>query len=387
MERSLWFTQVYSDALRLSDPWQDLQFVRLSDDGADIFFRQRFQGIPVLGSEIGIHLAGDHITGVSGSYLSDLQLDLTPQISGERARQIALALGEPGSAVISDDQLRLLNRGLFSGENARTYLAWLIVLNQNGGEELYIDARTGALRFQQPHSLSGFDLDIETVNHNSGAGGYCHHYWWTADDDHWCDESGCNSDATQEGINAYTYIKNVYDYWQTYLDRDFYDNDGGGIQIYLNVGIDWRNAAWSSCDFIEFGDGQATQDVVGHEFSHGITDYTSDLVYANQSGALNESFADINGAFVEGEWEIGEDTPGNSWRDMADPTKSQPFQPDRYSIIKTYLDGWDWGGVHINSGIHNKAAYLITQGGSFNSVTSPGAGSANGGRGSSSTEQ
>ena len=83
--------------LRLRDPSQDLQFVRRSDDDADLFFRQRYAGIPVLGSEINIHLLGDHITGVSGSYLSDLQLDPTPQISAERARQIALALGDPGA--------------------------------------------------------------------------------------------------------------------------------------------------------------------------------------------------------------------------------------------------------------------------------------------------
>ncbi len=131
--RALWFTQSYSDVLRISDPETELQLVRLSEDEADLFFRQRYAGIPVLGSEINIHFLGDHITGLSGSYLSDLRLDPTPQIPAERARQIALALGEPGAAVISEDQLRLLNRSLFHGDNPRTYLTWMVALSQNGG--------------------------------------------------------------------------------------------------------------------------------------------------------------------------------------------------------------------------------------------------------------
>ena len=110
-----------------------------------------------------------------------------------------------------------------------------------------------------------------------------------------------------------TIFKNVYNYWLNYLGRDSFDNDGDDIQVYLNVGSNWsRPDGWSVCDFFEFGDGQAAQDVVGHEFGHAVTDYTSDLVYKNQSGALDESFLDIAGAFVDGEWMIMEDTPGDS---------------------------------------------------------------------------
>ena len=305
--------------------------------------------------------------------ISGMTAQPTPQIPAERAREIALALGEPGAAVISEDQLRLINRSLFHDDNPRTRLTWMVVLSQNGGEELYIDASTGRLRFQQPRSKMGFDLDIETVNHNSGAGNYCHHYWWTTDDDHWCDEDGCNSDATQEGINAFNYIKNVYNYWQNYLGRDSFDDDGDDIQIYLNVGTNWDNAHWlGGCDFFEFGDGQAAQDVVGHEFSHAVTDYTSDFVYQDESGALDESFADINGIFVDyGDWLIGEDTPGGAFRSMANPTLFN--DPDRYNSPLRILPGtaWDYGGVHVNNGIHNKAAYLVTEGGSFNGVDVP----------------
>ena len=342
LSRALWFIEAYSDLLRLSDPTEDLQFVRRSADEADLFFRQRYAGIPVLGSEVGIHLVGQHITGLSGSYLSDLDLDPTPQIPASRARQIALALGAPGASIISDDQLRLLNRNLFGLAERRTFLTWLVVLDQDGGSEYYIDANTGALRLQQPRNLAGFDLDLQTVNHNSGAGNYCQHYWWTTDDDPWCDENGCNGDATQEGINAYGYIKNVYNYWQTYLNRDSYDDDGEEIDIYMNVGTNWDNAHWlGGCDFFEFGDGNAVLDIMGHEFTHAVTDYTSDLVYKDEPGALNESFSDINGAFVDyGDWLIGEDAPGGASRSMANPTLYG--DPDRYNSPLKVAAGTSW---------------------------------------------
>ena len=372
LRRALWFTQVYSDVLRLRDPAQDLQFVRRSDDDADLFFRQRYAGIPVLGSEIGIHLMGNHITGVSGSYLSDLQLEPTPQISAERARQIALALGNARSKRhLPDDQLRLLNRNLFGVTETRTFLAWLVVLDQGGGTEFYIDASTGRLRFQQPRSLMGFDLDIESASNHGATASYCDHWLWTADDDHWCDEGGCNSSADQEGLNAYTYIKNVYNYWQNYLGRDAYDDDGDEIQMYIDIDSNWANAHWvGGCEFLEFSDGWVTQDIIGHEFSHAVTDHTSDLVYSNESGALDESFADINGAFVDyGDWLIGEDLSGGAIRSLANPTLYN--DPDRYNSPLRATGSGDNGGVHTNSGIHNHAAYLVTEGGTFNGVTIP----------------
>ena len=203
--------------------------------------------------------------------------------------------------------------------------------------------------------------------HPTAITGYGRH-----DDDHWCDEDGCNGDADQEGLNAYTYIKNVYNYWQNYLGRDSYDDDGDEIQMYIDIDSNWQNAHWvGGCEFLEFSDGWATQDIIGHEFSHAVTDHTSNLVYSKESGALDESFADINGAFVDyGDWLMGEDLAGGAIRSMANPTLYG--DPDRYnSPLKASLTGGDNGGVHTNSGINNHAAYLVTEGGTFNGVTYP----------------
>ncbi len=112
-------------------------------------------------------------------------------------------------------------------------------------------------------------------------------------------------------------------------------------------------------------------DVVAHELTHGVTDYSSNLIYRNESGALNEAFSDIMGTAVEFYWQpagngsmradylIGEDVvrPGG-FRSMENP---QAYgDPDHYS--NRYLGPLDNGGVHTNSGIANQAYYLADRG-------------------------
>ena len=113
-------------------------------------------------------------------------------------------------------------------------------------------------------------------------------------------------------------------------------------------------------------------DIVAHELTHGLTDFTSELVYRNESGALNEAFSDILGTSIEffyqtpgtgprqADYLIGEDTitPGGI-RSMSNPGLFD--QPDHYS--RRYIGPEDNGGVHINSGIPNQAFYLAIEGG------------------------
>jgi len=113
-------------------------------------------------------------------------------------------------------------------------------------------------------------------------------------------------------------------------------------------------------------------DVVAHELTHGITEYTSGLVYSRESGALNEAWSDIFGAMVDRQegatgaavWLVGEDIytpgiPGDALRNMADPKSEGDYDyyPTRYTGTS------DNGGVHWNSGIANLAFYLLVNGG------------------------
>lgn len=135
-------------------------------------------------------------------------------------------------------------------------------------------------------------------------------------------------------------------------------------------------------DGVLFVDFTKSLDVIGHELTHGVTEFTAGLEYHNQSGALNESISDVFGSLVKqwtlkqsaekADWRIGAEiftprigadalrsmkAPGAAYnnRDMGkDP---QPDHMDRFVQSPDTLRG-DWGGVHINSGIPNKAFYL-----------------------------
>lgn len=142
----------------------------------------------------------------------------------------------------------------------------------------------------------------------------------------------------------------------------------------------YENAFWNGRE-IYFGDGMAADDIVGHELTHGVIEHNSNLFYWHESGAMNESLADVMGEILDhrhptagdsaSDWRMGEDAPGGALRNMADPTVHG--QPDRMTSslweaddLSYYADG---GGVHTNSGVGNKTAYLISQGGTFNGRT------------------
>lgn len=180
------------------------------------------------------------------------------------------------------------------------------------------------------------------------------------------------------GVDAHKYLETTYDYFKKTFGRNSYDNKGATIVSSVHVGENWNNAAWNGKQIL-FGDGDgktfttlsAALDVAAHELTHAITENTAGLQYYNESGALNESISDIFAVMVDSDdWLIGEEIytpnqPGDALRSMKDPTQFN--QPDHYRDRYT---GWqDNGGVHINSGINNKAAYLLMDGGTHDGVT------------------
>jgi Zn-dependent metalloprotease len=136
----------------------------------------------------------------------------------------------------------------------------------------------------------------------------------------------------------------------------------------------YDNAFWDGAQMVYGGGFAQADDVVAHELSHGVTQHTSGLVYWYQSGAIKESMSDVFGELVDQtdgignddpsvRWELGEDLPASTvdlHRNLANPPLHG--QPDRVSGAFWTGDGSDSGGVHTNSGVGNKAAYLITDG-------------------------
>jgi Zn-dependent metalloprotease len=186
-------------------------------------------------------------------------------------------------------------------------------------------------------------------------------------------------------VSAHANAVEVVLFLRKVLKREGLDNRGGPVISSINCcygshggGREWHNAAWIGTQMV-YGqrdvNGQmrsyaVAKDVVAHEILHGLTDHTARLEYASMSGALNESYSDIFGIIVSNlsnpdvgswNWEMGEelDDSGIPIRDLSQPNKyGQPEHMDDYEFMAVG-PLTDWGGVHINSGIHNKAAYHL----------------------------
>ena len=191
----------------------------------------------------------------------------------------------------------------------------------------------------------------------------------------------------QAAVSAHVNAARVYDFYKTELKRDGVDDKGMELISIVNCYMPtpntpapiWRNAVWwNNCMWYgqepdASGNLRSTArylDVIAHELTHGVTQFTSNLMYKDQSGALNESFSDIFGVIINNwylngpnsdvatwNWEIapGWRSGGLPLRDLRDPKRLGA--PDH---MKDYLvTGNDSGGVHTNSNIHNKAAYNV----------------------------
>jgi Zn-dependent metalloprotease len=170
-----------------------------------------------------------------------------------------------------------------------------------------------------------------------------------------------------------------YEYFINTFGRKSINGMGGNIVSIINVtdddGASMGNAFWNGqAMFYGNGDGAFQPlarglDVAGHEMSHGVIENTANLEYEGESGALNESFADVFGVLIDrDDWKIGEDVvkisafPSGALRSMDDPHNgaatndlNSGWQPRHYN--ERYKGTEDNGGVHINSGIPNWAFY------------------------------
>ncbi|MGW1158134.1 M4 family metallopeptidase [Streptomyces sp. NPDC002519] len=196
------------------------------------------------------------------------------------------------------------------------------------------------------------------------------------------DEPG--EDATVN--RAYAGLGATFELYRQAYGRDSVDGKGLPLDASVHFGENYDNAFWNGEQMV-FGDGDGEifldfttpVDVIGHELTHGVTQYTANLAYFGQSGALNESMSDVFGSLIkqytlgqtatEADWLIGAGLlaprvngkalrsmkePGSAYDDDALGKDPQPGTMDGY--VRT---GRDNGGVHINSGIPNHAFYLV----------------------------
>jgi len=185
--------------------------------------------------------------------------------------------------------------------------------------------------------------------------------------------------AVEDGaINqAYDGLGATYDYYWSHYQRDSIDGQGMPLLGLVHFGQNYGNAFWDNAGHMFFGDGDgqmltqttAGLDVIGHELTHGVTQNEANLVYSGQSGALNESVSDVFGIQVkqqalgqtveQSNWLIGEDVVGPllspALRSMAEPGTANQYD-DQPAKMTSYVPN---GDVHTNSGIPNRAFYVV----------------------------
>lgn len=192
-------------------------------------------------------------------------------------------------------------------------------------------------------------------------------------------DNSFTSTSARAGVSAHWAAEHTYDYYTSKHSRNSFDNAGGRIISYIHFQNNYNNASWDG-NRMTFGDGDGVRfqpfvslDVVGHEFTHGVTQYTAGLIYANESGALNESFSDIFGESIQAyvkngdpDWLVGGQI--GSLRSMVNPNARA--NPDTYlgrywvPHANNPSGNNDNGGVHSNSGVQNHWFYLLSEGGS-----------------------
>ncbi len=399
LARAEWFLNEYRDLLAIDDPAAELQLIRRSADGMHLFFRQIHENVPVFAGELAIHLDADNVLSLNGEYVPHVAVPSIPTLSTALAEQVALAASDNGDAVIGDTQLRYVDLGLLGLADGETYLTWQVHVGLQGSlaklETIFVDAFTGSIVFRVTNAQDShkppLELDLEDGNDDY--------------DDELCglsdDDIGAN-DAPPESVNANNHFHTIYNYWINTFDRNSYDDDEAQAEVNLHVqfrpsrpgGPNTVNATYGLCDLFFFSRNTTRLDITGHEWTHAVDDSEGGLIYANQSGAIDESFADIFGYMVDpSNFLLGENSafaqapvPGvagcsatQAARDIGNPpcfgdpdhvqgAISGDGQGLRPAVANPNL-GNDNGSVHTNSGINNKAAFLIMQGsgaGAFN---------------------
>ncbi len=393
-------------------------------------YAQYYKGVEVLGAQFILHEKEGLVYYANGQLAASLQIDVTPQLSEKQALAkslefigaevymwespgnesfIKIEQNNPNATFYPQGELKLTAghkdmlgenfrlvyrfdvyaetpRGRYfvdvDAQNGEIFSAYNRIHDAdvagtgtslyNGTVDIIVDSFAGGFRLREASRGGG----IQTFDMQNGTN-------YAAAVDFVDPDANFTDPNAQAGVSAHWGGEATYDYFLNEHGRDSYDGAGGMLLSYAHFGINFNNAFWDGSR-MTYGDGDGvvftplvSLDVVGHELTHGVTEFSANLIYANEPGALNESFSDIFGAAIEfylegaaGDWLIGEDitVSAPALRSMENPNSTG--DPDTYfgnfwaPLSATPNSGNDFGGVHTNSGVQNYWFYLLSEGGS-----------------------
>lgn len=414
------FLAANQELFGLKDPEQELKVISDFTDQigmTHVKYQQLVNGLRIFPSELIIHLNRDgSIESVNGNYLPTPVISTVPSLSAASAISIAEAKSgvfnsinriaelvlyrknnsltlayevklpnkdfpdmtvyigaEKGNVLAVENGIRYdgpqVGQGLDLKGNNRTINTYLI------GAKYYLIDASLPMYIQPVDSLKGVLAAYDAFNDTNGNG-----YSQTAlfyDPNN--DNNFNDNERQKAAVNAQLFSSIVYNFYKSHFNRNSFDGGGNSILSVVHYKINYNNAFWNGA-FMSYGDGDGVRfsnlagalDVAAHEISHGLDAKTANLVYHLQSGAINESVSDVFGSLVDStNWLIGEDvftpgTPGDALRNMQDPHNGQtvggdiwqPANMDEFVVLPDNPEN-DNGGVHVNSGIPNKAFYNV----------------------------
>jgi len=421
------FTKL-KDAFELSnDDQMLLNKVKKDDIGFTHFrYQQFYKNHRVIDGEYLVHQQPDSLVrSANGRLITGLKLGSTASITEKQALDAALRFMNAdkylwqnadmekelkrqeknnqatyypkGELVYAPDK----DNGSFNPSDYR--LAWYFKIYPDQSEvkakNVYVDALTGkvihstdiAMSCSGGTGTSAFNGSVSISTELSG-GVYRSHNNCQATDIYVYNCNGGNASNTfytdadntwtatsqQSAVQAQWGAAMTYSYYNGEHGRQSWDGAAGDMIAYNNsnqTGLGPNNACWGCTgNNAIFGMGSTTaatddwntDDIMGHEFTHGVTQSEAGLAYSNESGALNESFSDIFGEMVESwsegncDYLVGADR--GAIRSFINPNAYG--DPDTYKGTNWYTGSADNGGVHTNSGVQNHWFYLLSEGGS-----------------------
>lgn len=415
------FLTLHKELFGLAAPAAELELVATERDDLGIThlrFRQLHAGTPVFHSDLRAHFGPDRVLRlVNGELFPSIAAPTTPSITADAARaQVAAELAVSPETATAE---------LVIARHEESYrLAWCVRARTHappGRWEYLVDAVTGEtlVRMNRIISTDGpaigtgrgvlgdtknhidtyfengrYALDDRSRRASNNVHGHdgampdtssIRTYFYsfhppgellTDSDNQW------TSPGQAPGVDAHVYAAAVYDFLRANVELNGFDGAGSSFISTVGDASCQNNAYWDGtavnyCTVSSAYHSMAgSLDIVAHEWGHAVTEHASNLVYARESGALNESYSDMLGirlrhAAGDPTWRVGEHFNGIGFRDLANPrTFGDPecyrcpgwIDVDACSPIENN----DFCGVHTNSGVPNKMFHLLAAGGSLN---------------------
>jgi bacillolysin len=339
---------------------------------------QSYEGLPVFGAQVVVHMNERGITAVSGQFVPDIKISTQPAINEAAAQAKALReqLGG-GQLSVAKTELSIYRKGLLAGYAGQSVLAYNIEVTdgKHVRMQIWIDATKGTVLDRIPLTHQALNRIIYTPDYDPL-------FAVRHEGDPLAGPLPAGTTGANPIDNLYVFAGHEYNLFASAFGHDSYDGLGHTMESVLLINDQCPNAYWNGVTTNYCPDFDA-DDVVAHEWTHAYTQFTHGLIYAYQAGGLNEAYSDIfgeavdllNGVDAEGgsnntdympdgqRWQVGEDVPSINaealgfLRDMWEPTHYG--NPDKVSS-PNYDCAAD--AVHNTSGVPGHAFAILVDG-------------------------